>query len=130
MVFQLEVLVGELGSVDGQAASAGAVGEVSSLGHEASDDPVEVRLLVGVTLLVVASAKGSEVLCGLGAVVLIELHGDLTEVLPIAGDLEEDLGVSRVGIVHGAEARAAEGVGPGLVELRFERLGEHIVWPY
>jgi hypothetical protein len=40
-VLQLEVLIGELVSVDGLATSAVALGKVTTLDHEVLDDTVE-----------------------------------------------------------------------------------------
>ncbi len=71
-VLQLEVLVGELVAVDGLAAGAVAVGEVSALAHEVGDDPVEGGALVAVALL--AGAEGAEVLGGLGDHIGAELR--------------------------------------------------------
>lgn len=46
-VLELEVLVWELGSVDGLAAGAVVVGEVTSLDHKVLDDTVESASLRG-----------------------------------------------------------------------------------
>jgi hypothetical protein len=62
-VLQLEVLVGKLVAVDALAASAIALGEVTTLDHELLDDTVEVGALVAEALL--AGSKGTEVLGGL-----------------------------------------------------------------
>ena len=62
-VLQLEVLIGELVAVDALAASAVALGEVTTLDHELLDNTVEVGALVAIALL--ASSKGTEVLGGL-----------------------------------------------------------------
>jgi hypothetical protein len=62
-VLQLEVLVGELVAVDALAASAVALGEVTTLDHELLDNTVEVGALVAEALL--AGSKGTEVLSGL-----------------------------------------------------------------
>lgn len=40
-VLKLEVLIGELGAVDGLATSAIALGEVTTLNHEVLDDTVK-----------------------------------------------------------------------------------------
>ena len=45
-VLELEVLILELGAVDGLATSAVALGEVTTLEHEVLDDAVEGRALV------------------------------------------------------------------------------------
>jgi hypothetical protein len=102
-VLQLEVLVGELLTVDGLATSAVATGEVTTLKHEVRDDSVERRALVAETLL--ASAESTEVLGGLGddiveevevnaAGLLLNSSGSLATLhdgaLPL--DLEENLG--------------------------------------
>ena len=59
-MLQLEVLIGELVAVDGLAASAVALGEVTTLDHKVLDDTVEGGTLVTKALL--ASSKSSEVL--------------------------------------------------------------------
>jgi hypothetical protein len=70
-VLQLEVLVGELVAVDGLAASAVALGEVTTLDHEVLDDTVERGALVTKALL--ASSKSSEVL---GSLLTRKHHDD------------------------------------------------------
>ena len=45
-MLDLEVLIGELGTVDGLATTAITAGEVATLAHEAGDDPVEGAALV------------------------------------------------------------------------------------
>ena len=62
-MLELEVLIGELVAVDGLAAGAVALGEVTALDHEVLDDAVEGRALVTKALL--ACSKSSEVLGGL-----------------------------------------------------------------
>ena len=42
VVFELEVLIWELSSVDGDTAGAIATGEVTTLGHELVNDTMEV----------------------------------------------------------------------------------------
>jgi len=63
-VLQLEVLVGELVTVDGLASGAVSPGEVSALEHKTVDDPVELGTLVAESLL--AGSQSPEVLDGLG----------------------------------------------------------------
>jgi len=60
----IQVLVLELGAVDGLAAGAVVGGEVTTLAHEVRDDAVEARALETEALL--ASAERAEVLAGLG----------------------------------------------------------------
>ena len=71
-VLQTEVLVSELGAVDGLAAGAVVVGEVPRLAHEVGDDAVEAGALVAVALL--SGAEGTEVLAGLGHHVIPQLE--------------------------------------------------------
>lgn len=59
-MLQLEVLILELVAVDGLAASAVVVGEITTLAHELGDDAVESRSLVAESLL--AGAQGTEIL--------------------------------------------------------------------
>ena len=61
-VLQLEVLVGELSTVDGLATGAVVGSEVTALAHELRDDTVEGRALVAEALL--ARAERTEVLQG------------------------------------------------------------------
>ena len=72
-MLDVEVFVGELGSVDGDSACAVVVREVTALGHEILDHSVEGAALVRVLLLVVAGTKRSEVLSGLRHIIRIQL---------------------------------------------------------
>jgi len=73
-VFLGEVLILELVSVDGLAASAILLGEVTALTHEAWDDAMEGRVFVSETLF--SGAESSEVLAGLGRHVRVQLKDD------------------------------------------------------
>jgi len=73
-VFQCEVLVLELVSVDGLASSAVPTGEVSSLTHEPRNHSVELGALETESLF--ASAQGPEVLRGFGNHLILEFHLD------------------------------------------------------
>ena len=73
IVLDVEVFVGELGSVDGDSACSVVVREVTALGHEILDHSVEGAALVRVLLLVVAGTKRSEVLSGLRHIIRIQL---------------------------------------------------------
>lgn len=57
-MLELEILVGELGAIDGLAAGAIALGEVTTLDHEALDDTVEGGAFIAETAL--AGGKGPE----------------------------------------------------------------------
>jgi hypothetical protein len=63
-VLQLEVLIGELSSVDALSTSTVVVGEVSTLAHETRNDTVERRSLESESRF--SSAELTEVLGGLG----------------------------------------------------------------
>ena len=69
-----EVLVLELGAVDGFSPRAVVVGEVAALAHEVADDPVERAARVAKALL--AGAELHEVRHGLGHDVRSQLHLD------------------------------------------------------
>lgn len=93
-----EVLVGELGSVDGFASGAVAGGEVTSLAHEPWDHTVEagsleVERLAGATDSLLAGAECTEVLGGAGSDVSEELHHDPAGGLAADRHVEENFGV-------------------------------------
>jgi len=95
---QLEVLVGELGAVDGLPAGAVAAGEVAALAHEAGDDAVEGGALVVQRLprgaqALLARAQAAEVLGRPGDLVGEELHDDAAGLGLADEDVEENLGV-------------------------------------
>lgn len=69
---QLEVFVLEPGAVDGLAAGAVVVGEITTLTHEVRDHPVETATLVSETLL--SGTKRAEVLRRLGDNILPQLE--------------------------------------------------------
>jgi len=87
LVLQGEVLVGELGAVDGLASSAVVVGEVTTLAHEVRDNPVEGRSLESKSLLV--RAESPKVLGSLGHDIGTKLHDNATGVGSTDGDIEE-----------------------------------------
>ena len=88
-----EVLVFEVGSVDGLAASAVVCSEITTLSHEASDDSVESASLETESFL--ASAKLLEVLGGLGSV-SSERDRDSASTLAANGNVKEDFCVNSV----------------------------------
>ena len=69
----LEVLVRELVAVYRYTSSAIPMSEVTTLGHEPTNYPMEMALLVGISLLVISCTQRSEVLSSLWYHVLIEL---------------------------------------------------------
>jgi hypothetical protein len=79
VVLQLEVLIGELLTVDGLAASAVTTGEVTTLEHELGDDTVERGALVAEALL--ASAESLEVGGSLGDNIIKQVEVDATLLL-------------------------------------------------
>ena len=56
-----EVFIGKFFSVDGDTSSAVASSKVTTLGHEAVNDSVESRAFVGITLLIITTAEGTEI---------------------------------------------------------------------
>ena len=93
-----EVLVGKLHSVDGLTSSSVSSGEVTTLGHELSDDSVEraslvVEWLATLSDTLLTSTESSEVLSSLWGLVSIELHGDSSGVLSTNSDIKENLWV-------------------------------------
>jgi len=91
-MLQLEVLVGELVSVDGLATSAVVVCEVSTLTHEVLDDTVEAGSLESEALL--HCAQRPEVLRRLGDYIITQLHNDPSYFVAIGCDVEENPGSS------------------------------------
>jgi len=89
-VLQLEVLILELGAIDGFSAGAVVVGEVAALAHEPGDDSVERRVLEAEALL--HGAQSAEILCGLGHYIGTQLHNDAAKSLSTSSHIEEDLG--------------------------------------
>jgi len=97
-VLVVEVLVSELGTIDGLTTGTVAAGEVTTLSHEARDDTMElasleVEGLARLTSTLLTSAESSKVLGGVGSI-FVELDGDTTSILVVDGNVEED---SRVG---------------------------------
>jgi hypothetical protein len=96
-VRDLEVLIGELLSIDGLAPGAISAREVSSLDHEVGDHAVEGGALVVQRLpsrrcrARLAGAECAEVLAGAGGDVAVELHHDAARGLVPDGNVEEDL---------------------------------------
>jgi len=100
LVLEGEVLVGELGAVDGLAASTIAFGEVAALDHKVLDDAMELAALV-------AEAGGPfaklpKVVGGLGHIVAVEANRDTAGRLATDLDVKVHLGADFVRVVgHG-----------------------------
>jgi len=91
----IEVLVGELLAVDGLAAGAVALGEVTTLAHEVRDDAVEGGALVAqglaaLALPLVADAQVEEVIGRPGDDILEELEGQALRRSIADGDVHVD----------------------------------------
>jgi len=95
-VLEGEVLVGKLLAVDGLAAGAVVVGEVTALAHEVGDHAVEAAALETEPLL--ARAQGAKVLRRLRNNVGTQLHDDAAGGLTVDGHIEEDLGKRHLGV--------------------------------
>ena len=78
-----------------------ATGEVTTLKHEVRDDTVEGRALVAEALL--ASAKGTEVLGGLGDLVIVEVEVDAAGLgcIEALSATEGSAEAERAGLVRG-----------------------------
>ena len=87
VVFHNEVLIIELGAVDGLAAPAVPAGDVAALKHELGDDPMEGGLGVAKTLL--PGAECPEVLRCPGNNVIIELKLNPAGVLAVDIDVKK-----------------------------------------
>mmetsp|Transcript_32752 Transcript_32752/g.103633 ORF Transcript_32752/g.103633 Transcript_32752/m.103633 type:complete len:255 (+) Transcript_32752:188-952(+) len=103
-VLDLEALVLEPSSIDRLSPSSIALGEVSSLNHEARDDAMKLGSLVGESRvgrlrsfvllgvnLDLASTEGSEVVGSAGASLAVQPDDDPTNRLPIDLNVEEAL---------------------------------------
>jgi len=84
-----EILILELLAVDGASTGSVSTGEVTTLGHEAGDDTVELGLDVALADLLV-QAKITEVLSGLGDNIVVELELDTAPVVLVAGSVGPD----------------------------------------
>jgi len=85
-VTELEVLIRELRAVDGLPSGAVAVGEVTTLDHEALDDTVECRALIAEALL--ATRESAEVLSSLGDCLAVKPDDDAPQGLVAMGDVK------------------------------------------
>lgn len=88
-MLQLEVLVLELLAVDGLAAGAVVVGEVTALQHVLGDDAVEAGARVAVAVL--AGAQLPEVARGLRDDLVEEVEDDAARGRAVDGDVEVDV---------------------------------------
>lgn len=80
-MLEVEVLVVELGAVDGLPTCAIVGCEITTLDHELLDDAVESGALVGelvagLALAFLAGAESAEVFCGLRDDIVVQLEGD------------------------------------------------------
>ena len=80
-VLEGEVLVVKLGAVDRLPTSSIVGREITTLDHELLDDSVKGRALVrefvaGFAFALLASAESTEIFCGLGDDIVVQLEGD------------------------------------------------------
>ena len=78
-MFDCEILVRESFSIDGLASSAVMIGEISSLGHEARDDAMEMWLFEAKSFLM--SAESSEVSCCFRGFFIEQLEDQLLDIV-------------------------------------------------
>lgn len=88
-MLEKEVFVGEGPAVDGLAASAVVVGEISPLGHEVGDDAMEAWPFEPEAFFV--SAESSEVGCGFGGFLVEELEDEFSGFVAAEIYFEEDV---------------------------------------
>ncbi len=89
-VIILEVLIGELGTVDGATTGTVLVGEVTTLAHKVGNDSVEGAASVAQITTLLTSAQSSLVLCSPWHILGKEFKGDSAEAFVVSGDVEED----------------------------------------
>jgi len=89
-VLEGEVLVSELGTIDGLTTGAIMVGEVAALAHEAGNDAVEAG--GGKAKALLAGAESPEVLSSLGHNVAAKFHHHPTQGLAINGNVKVTAG--------------------------------------
>jgi len=89
-VLHQEVLIVELGAVDGLATGSIEILEISALKHEVGDDPVEYRPFVGEPLGVLAGCDLQEVPGGARDDFIKQLHCDPTIILSVHLNIEEN----------------------------------------
>ena len=80
-------------SIDGLAASAVTLGEITSLQHELRNDTVEAGTRIAKALL--ACGKLSEVVCSVGDDIIIQLEYNSTRVLAVDSDIKLHVKVKR-----------------------------------
>ena len=95
-VTELEVLISKLGAIDGLAASAVAICEITTLDHEVGDNTMEgaalvVQRLARLAHALLTSAESAEVLNGLRNSLAIEAHHDAAELLTVSLDVKIDV---------------------------------------
>lgn len=90
VVLELKVLIWKTLAIDGLAASAVTLGEITALEHEVGDHTVERRSLVAKAVL--ASSEFTEVFASLGDDVIEELENDAPSRLVVDRDIKEYVG--------------------------------------
>lgn len=110
VVLELKVLVLELRTVDGFAAGAIALGEVTTLDHELLDHSVKGGSLVvqrpsGLANAFVSSTESAKVLGRLGHDVVEELEGDTPSILVTYLDVEKNAAAALLGLFRGSHRR-------------------------
>ena len=99
---QLKVLVLKLSTIDGFAAGAISLGEITTLNHELLNDTVkegalEVERLPKLAETFLAGAEGSEIVGRLGHDIVKEFECDATGRLAADGDVKKHSATSALG---------------------------------
>lgn len=107
VVLELKVLVFELGTVDGLAAGAVTLGEVTALDHELLDHSVEggalvVQRLSRLANAFVANTERAEVFGSLGHDIVEELEDDTPGLLVANLYVEKDAATALLGLFGGS----------------------------
>jgi len=98
-VFQLEILIFELRSINGLSASAIMIGEISSLTHEIRNDSVEGASLVAESLF--TGAQGSEIFSRFWHDIGTKLDDNSSHRLSICGDIHENFWQNHLAVLFG-----------------------------
>ncbi len=101
-MLQLKVLVLKLGTINGFAAGAIALGEITTLNHELLNDTVkegafEVQRLSQLAETFLPGAEGSEIVGCLGHDIVKEFECDTTDRLAADGDVKKNSATSALG---------------------------------
>lgn len=107
-MFEVEVLIIELGAINRLSTRTITSCKVTALNHELLDDSVESRPLVAQRLArftntFLAGAKSTKIVGCLGDNIVIQLEGNTAFLLVADGDVEVDAAPLLLGLCHGGQ---------------------------